>query len=855
MDNIRAVVGILFSHLSDADFASGKVTYSGDIPDLFLALGNSYITRYTNDEIRNLHTFLKEDLQRLWQKSALDYKEKVREEKWNVFDILYLFTSKVLREEDGEPVCRYDHLLRWNEITKDVDEDMLVTSFLAYEDIHKYGFGLNDIPEEKQRQNFFWKPIIGHDNRNLNRMLEQGMAENHFHMKGSAPQFHVSWIALMNQVDSGRFRQLLKKYDERRLKRNIAYTSSYREDSLYCLWIRAVKIRLYLYFRVVEKIHQDELVDLLEDLDASDSIVDSTLSDLQTRIDALRGGDTGEVQSKSQYDYAICRSYLMKNRNDGTYELLSGERWLMYQVFCEIYGLQKDTEVLKNVFYRYLTIKNTIRSELVQTNRNIGFDNFLEYQNRKDEFVADTIYEKEYLKMAVCDTMKRQHIDYLEARITPKNTVEQLAKSIQKYDTWCKDTIEKFFYVVHFIKERDDNPFEEGVCRHANKRNEVKKQAITIERFCNENLEKGGRIHGIDAASSEIQCRPEVFAQAYRYLRTYAKAGKHNLHFTYHAGEDFLDILSGLRAIDEAILFLNLQRGDRLGHALALGVDLDEWYEKKKKCLSMQRINFLDNLVWLYGKIRKYRIPECEDAIQYIKRRYDEQFRIIYHPYMLPQYASYKISINEYYDAWKLRGDAPELYDKGVFFTDPIYLSDWDKCGINYEYPDSYAVRFEENTSYLYHLYHFNQNVKRKGQEILQINVNPSIVKAAKKVQRQMQFEIERKGIAIETNPSSNCMIGSFEYYESHPITKWYNHNLTDEIDVLRECPQCNVSINTDDQGVFHTSLENEYAYMALALEKKKDEKGNYMYRPSMILNWLNDIREMGLRQSFRWDK
>ena len=59
------------------------------------------------------------------------------------------------------------------------------------------------------------------------------------------------------------------------------------------------------------------------------------------------------------------------------------------------------------------------------------------------------------------------------------------------------------------------------------------------------------------------------------------------------------------------------------------------------------------------------------------------------------------------------------------------------------------------------------------------------------------------------------------------------------------------VSINTDDQGVFDTLLENEYALMVLALEKAKDEEGNKLYDIEDIYEWLNYVREMGIEQSF----
>lgn len=75
-------------------------------------------------------------------------------------------------------------------------------------------------------------------------------------------------------------------------------------------------------------------------------------------------------------------------------------------------------------------------------------------------------------------------------------------------------------------------------------------------------------IVGMDAANSELYCRPEVFGPIYRYMKQFCNSatdlselgseyyrGQRSLNFTYHVGEDFWDITDGLRAIDEAILF------------------------------------------------------------------------------------------------------------------------------------------------------------------------------------------------------------------------------------------------------------------------------------------------------------
>ena len=58
-------------------------------------------------------------------------------------------------------------------------------------------------------------------------------------------------------------------------------------------------------------------------------------------------------------------------------------------------------------------------------------------------------------------------------------------------------------------------------------------------------------------------------------------------------------------------------------------------------------------------------------------------------------------------------------------------------------------------------------------------------------------------------------------------------------------------SINTDDQGVFDTSLENEYALMTIALKKAKTEDEQYKYDMEDIYAWVDYVRRMGITQAF----
>lgn len=139
------------------------------------------------------------------------------------------------------------------------------------------------------------------------------------------------------------------------------------------------------------------------------------------------------------------------------------------------------------------------------------------------------------------------------------------------------------------------------------------------------------RVFGIDACSSEIGCRPETFATEFRYIRKYGIANSKNyrdtgqifgkIGITYHAGEDFLDIVDGLRAIDEALMFLEMEKGDRLGHAIALGIEPKQYYKDKWYDIYMTKQDYLDDLVWIFYKSLEFGITINANHRSKIKKR------------------------------------------------------------------------------------------------------------------------------------------------------------------------------------------------------------------------------------------
>lgn len=208
------------------------------------------------------------------------------------------------------------------------------------------------------------------------------------------------------------------------------------------------------------------------------------------------------------------------------------------------------------------------------------------------------------------------------------------------------------------------------------------------------------------------------------------------------------------------------------------------------------------------------------------------------------------MGIFNYYRAWELRGDDPEIYELG-YFDKHRYLEKGEEFRINFLYPKDFEERQIPEIVLIHYMYHYNRKVREEGARTIEVHIPRNYVGAVAAIQKAMQKDIAGRGIAIETNPSSNFLIGTFRQYEKHPILQFFNKGLVHDPEQMEECPQLLVSINTDDQGVFSTSLENEYALMACALEAACDESGKEIYNKADIYEWLDKIRVMGNEQSF----
>lgn len=796
---------------------------------LYLEYAKDIFPRYSEDERVNNYLLLNEDM-----KSSPNGLR-------SVFGMISKVASKLLIFQSQKIKCKLEEMLRWREISFQLGQDFFTCAFLAQEDLRR----------GRKNRFFAWEPIIGSNDMRLDNILKRGMAENHFHLNGSTKIFELNWICLMNHIEN---RGKEFKNFEKMLQYN--YGSSPNRKGFYEMCLRAALYRIYLF----AVIHHDNyltesLQAVVDDVEKGIILIWEKVSDLQDIINLAREMYGAWNEKQVVLDYALEKDVYDENNNPS--RLLSGERRFLYECYKRAFGTEEYSfkEYQKNVFYRYLVARTYFRSEMVQVNRMVGFSNFGNYESRKEYFVeGKKEYEYELVRLAVNASFQEQNIVSLEARICPASDSHTLAgKMNQKLECVCEDEIkEKMFFVLHFPKAKDEK-YKLLAPRDVAVRRKTEKCANAIIAL----LEKKGRINqyirGIDACANEIGCRPEVFAQIYRYLLDYLVpvelGGRGVLMATYHAGEDFLDLVDGLRAIDEAVLFCNLHRGCRIGHALALGIDPSAYYQFKGNVLALPKQDLLDNIVWLLVKQDEYGIGLNRKLRSILDRKFYDLFYEICPTYNLKNARCDSINYLEYYNSWQLRGDFPESYllDEEAF-----------ECRLNstplkkisrYEFNAkvSNTVRKTHKYRELYRMYHYDEHVRKEGAKRVLFKIPCGYAEVVREIQNRMIQMLVMEGIGIETNPSSNYLIGTIQKYEEHPILRFNGRKLRNTENNM----SLQVSLNTDDQGVFDTSLENEFALIAAALRKAKTEDGQYIYDVEDIYAWIDYVRRMGITQVF----
>lgn len=469
-----------------------------------------------------------------------------------------------------------------------------------------------------------------------------------------------------------------------------------------------------------------------------------------------------------------------------------------------------------------------------------------------------------------------------------------------KLDNEIKSTFNKWQYCGHFIRSgfaNKDKRDSKKIWKTAEKivRNLSSSIGWNRPEFLggklnpNFDFKPAKWFRGLDVAGDENEHKIEWFAPALRWLRSDVLASKQTLninksfHFSIHAGEDYAHPVSGMRHIDETVKFCDMYDGDRLGHALALGIEPQLWIERQGEMI-LSVDEHLDNLVWLwhYCSLLSGTISVAQKAQPLLTRRIERfwnECRWWQEPDLMrskslatssskfekPELSS--VTNDELFYAWQLRRNCfyhwTEVQNSGLFEKkDKLALPDYEKLAD----PNNVATKlYLARHKWLALGANDKLVIVRQGEAHDACNIasksgtaafledieTPVELEFMHALQDWLLNEYNNQGLIIETNPTSNVYIARLNDYTEHPIFRW-NPPESSALEAggkanrygLRRGPM-KVLINTDDPGIMPTTLRTEYALLHDAALKLKVGHTD-------AENWLKDIRKFGVEQFHR---
>lgn len=474
---------------------------------------------------------------------------------------------------------------------------------------------------------------------------------------------------------------------------------------------------------------------------------------------------------------------------------------------------ETKSEVLTSLFHFYLLILGLTNRLLVQQTHQNGFEQFQKHTLNELRESSETIYLRRYYQM---HGNEQQHLRFLEGRFSPKNTKSANITFINSiYKGWEKMRVDirekqlnnplpipppELRLIAHFIKKSDNK--QDDFIRHKALRYDLSIRARVLSLLIRKHNHYKKKIVGIDAAASEFDAPPEVFAPTFRLMR---RAGVK--HFTYHAGEDFYHIISGIRAIYEAIVFCDLQKGDRIGHATASGLSVSLWAQTIGKKLHIKQGDYLDDLIFCYHLIVSCKIEALYPTLPAIINEADKYSFEIYNKY-------YPIAVLE--RAWKMRQCCPVhalADDRQNVTLKSIYNDEeWD-FAVDNGFVESRHELATSNLATIFRNYH-SREFRSKFEKVLLIH--PLHILKDNQIellQLALLREMTTREIVIETLPTSNVRIGFHHNFATYHLANWIKWK-----EAGKSMPP--IVVGSDDTGIFATNIYNEYANIYCSLLK-----------------------------------
>ncbi len=628
-------------------------------------------------------------------------------------------------------------------------------------------------------------------------MVESGgFHDLHIHLNGTT-ETDVAWQSFLSRPD--------QVYDEfsQALNRSLLAKEQFEESmSLFSdggairnlLWC-AQALRSYFFWVCCGSIHDDSLSDdstKEHEPEVRYGSIQKDRSPFKNPEDVLARllASVRKARHSTVYDEPFAQSYkhpfsslLPSTFREDCYALAT-EGLMHYLLFHRL--MEKREESLASMYHFYLLILGAFHQLIVQQPWQQGFDQFQKItHNDLRTYIERKSYEARFLQLSGNDYDSPQ-LRFLEGRFAPRDEEganEKLLNLILNgwdvlKQTYSVNKPPELHLTAHFIKRPDES--DRGI-RHKSLRKALKRRSEALVRLREKNMKFREYVKGIDAASNELDASPEVFGPIFRYLRAHGFR-----HFTYHAGEEFYHLIGGMRAVYEAIIFCELQAGDRIGHAVALGLDPALWYESLgKQQFPMRRREYLDDLLFAHSFILEHATPASSlmSIILQLRLRIDELAEETYGKI-------YALRVLQ--QAWQHRKEDP-LCEKSRY----------------HRLEDKHSEYTSDEVSELLWKYH---NERDAQSEIILVNpLELFSIEALSELQLLLLRYMCERELVIETLPTSNVRIGRYNTFDVYHLKRWLLWRREG-----KAIPS--IVLGTDDPGIFATSIYNEYANVYCSL-------------------------------------
>lgn len=705
----------------------------------------------------------------------------------------------------------------------------------------------------------------------LDAVLKSGVAENHLH-KGVSVSFFEIWETFMLPLNS----HSIKAAKSSTLTLG---SRDFTDAEVLFFILTAAIVRIWLALALQGKYWKDARLDELVGRFADGKGLHEFYRKQWGGMEEKEAGDRVLVYCQEQWEIVL--QILSKQVEERTMiqEIFHVPKalhtsdesvFLFYAMkylgeYANGQGNQTDAgkERVVQCLLQYLRVKNYVFGCIVQKRNVRGLDYFQKEYYQKDAglnhfyaAVLASLYHKKnktaYWEQAMRKQFHNRDLKKIEFRTSLEENEADFRKNVRYFleayrnvirEDYCRKekdgykvcrTFPRAGLIFHLLKQTDQTVpykcFLDGMDDREKLyfgilEEKYAKQIEIMRRLRSQIPGLDSFIVGIDAASLENATPVWVFMKAYKKARDsaiekvgYGKNSVQSLRFTFHAGEDFRHILSGLRRVDEAVTYLKFHAGDRIGHGTALGISPEQW-RRYNPFVVLPRSEALDNYIWAYYMLSQDTVECSSTLMAYLQGRVDELAKGIY-------------------------GSEQNISLQGLIEG---YLNMFDgECGSHQtcsEEQDTGFCRAVRNGTYSGILWNgakiaLARHCKKFLTDMecpIHYEITKQDMQITEILQKLLRQKLSRNGIVVEMNPSSNVAIGEVDKITEHQIYKLNRPGREDNVMVC---------INSDDPMVFHTNVSNELAYIYYGMLYNGVSREN-------ALAWIDGIRECGIKASF----